>query len=232
MHNGKICILIADDEVKMLKALKAFFTSKNYHILTAEDGKTVLDLFYENNEKIDLIILDIIMPFVSGIEVLSELRENKIKTPIILLTAKSEEYDLLEGFNTGADDYVTKPFSLLVLQARIETLLKRIYHIEDKVISFNEIKLNINTRQTFIDNTEVILTKKEFDLLSYLILNKEIVLPRDQILTAVWGYNFEGEIRTVDTHIKQLRMKLQNKDYIKTVHRVGYVFREDLCDEN
>lgn len=225
MINEKRCILIADDEVKMVRVLKDLLKSKNFVVLEAFDGEQATDVYFEHSSQIDLILLDVMMPKADGFEVLDYLRSNISLTPVIMLTAKGEEYDQLKGFNSGADDYIIKPFSPTLLLARIETLLKRMG--KDAETEFNKLGfcLNASKRTVLVDDVELILTKREFDLLYFFLTNETIVFSREQILNSVWGYDFEGDIRTVDTHIKQLRNKLSNRGTcIKTVHGIGYRF--------
>lgn len=227
MLDNKICILIIDDEKRMAQGLEMFFASKGYEVMTAFDGQEGLDIYYAHNAKIDLILLDVMMPIMTGIEVLKELRDNQDLVPVIMLTAKSEEYDQLEGFNLGADDYVCKPFLPSLLQARIDSVLKRSLKgvREDKMIG------NVTISQVkscvYVGEVDIELTRREFELIQYLELNKGMALSREQILNGVWGYDFDGDIRTVDTHIKQLRIKLgEQATLIKTVHRVGYMMED------
>ncbi|MFI3325512.1 MAG: response regulator transcription factor [Clostridia bacterium] len=225
MIDNRFCVLVVDDEVRMTRALRDFFRSKDFHVLIANNGQEALDIYYSNNEKIDIILLDVMMPVLDGFAVLSELKSHKQEVPVIMLTAKSEESDELDGFNAGVYDYITKPFSPTVLFARVENILKRVGRTLEQKIEVSGITLDINNFSMFIDSNRIDLKKREFDLLYFLILNKNIVLSRDKILTSVWGYNFDGDVRTVDTHIKQLRIKLLDKSsLIKTVHRVGYIF--------
>lgn len=225
MIDNKFCVLIVDDEVRMTRALKDFYKSKKYSVLIANNGEEALDVYYANNEKIDVILLDVMMPIMDGMEVLQELRENGDDVPVIMLTAKSQEEDELEGFNNGAYDYVTKPFLPSVLFARTENVLKRANKFIDESITIGDLNINIPNHTVIACGKNIDLTKREFDLLNYLVLNKNIVLSREKILNAVWGYEFDGDIRTVDTHIKQLRLKLVDIAYmIRTVHRVGYIF--------
>ncbi len=225
MYNNKFCVLIADDEIRLTRGLTDFFRAKNFNVFSAHNGQDALDIYYSNNEKIDIVLLDIMMPKLDGIAVLKELRTNETYVPVIMLTAKSEDYDELEGLNNGADDYVTKPFSPSVLLARVEKVLSRFnLGIKDEIV-IDSLRLNITNFSLHVNEERVDLTRREFDLLCYMINNKNIVLSRETILNSVWGYNYEGEARTVDTHIKQLRIKLGDKaEFIKTVHRVGYVF--------
>ncbi|MFI3205653.1 MAG: response regulator transcription factor [Clostridia bacterium] len=225
MIENKFCILLADDEILMTKALKDFFTAKGFYVHAANDGQKALELYYSNNEKIDLIILDIMMPHIDGITVLKEIRSQEDNIPIIMLTAKSEEYDQISGFHEGADDYVTKPFSPTVLLARVNSILKRTNKLNLNSLTVGKININLANHSVNVNEKTIDVTRREFDLLHYLIINKEIALSREQLLTNVWGYDFEGDSRTVDTHIKQLRMKLADaSDYIRTIHRIGYMF--------
>ncbi|MDR0424826.1 MAG: response regulator transcription factor [Clostridiales Family XIII bacterium] len=224
MFDKKLCIMIADDEAKIVKALKDFFKANGFHVLGAADGAEALDIFYENNTKIDIILLDVMMPFVDGFSVLREIRETSL-VPVIMLTAKGEEYDQIKGFQCGADDYIPKPFSISLLLARVEAVLKRAGKGKNDEIAVGDMRINVMGRSLYISDLRVELTPKEFDLIHYLILNKNMALSREQILNSVWGYDFEGDVRTVDTHVKQLRNKLgPYAACIKTVHKVGYQF--------
>lgn len=223
MKNGKRCILIADDEPKMLRVLKDLLVLKQFEVICVSDGKMALQSFYTNSNVIDLILLDVMMPFVNGYDVLKEIRQSS-KVPVIMLTAKSQEYDQLAGFNEGADDYISKPFSSQILLARIEAVLKRAYKSDDDKLVCGDICVLTTSKQALYKDQKLVLTRREFDLLYYLMINKNITLSREQILTNVWGYNYDGDIRTVDTHVKQLRMKFEDANYIKTVYRFGYMF--------
>ncbi|MDR0570127.1 MAG: response regulator transcription factor [Clostridiales Family XIII bacterium] len=226
MHNNKLCVLVADDEAKITKALKDFFVANGFHVLQAFDGGSALDIFYECNTKIDIILLDVMMPVADGYSVLKEIRETSL-IPVIMLTAKGEEYDQIKGFQYGADDYITKPFSPSLLFARVEAVLKRSGKSTSDDIISGELRMNIIKRTVSVCDDRVDLTPKEFDLLHYLVLNKSMALSREQILNAVWGYDFEGDIRTVDTHVKQLRGKLgAERPFIRTIHKIGYQFME------
>ena len=229
MINGKNCILIVDDEQKIVRALGDYFTANNYFVLKAYDGEEALDVFYKNISDIDLIILDVMMPKLNGFDVLKTLREQSYLVPIIMLTAKSEEYDQIKGLNFGSDDYVSKPISPTLLFARTEAVLRRVKKNHNTDLIAGNLKVS-RISYTVLDGDEAVdLTKREFDLLCYLMMNEKIILSREQILNAVWGYSYEGDTRTVDTHIKQLRSKLISADYIKTVYKVGYKFE---CEED
>lgn len=225
MVKNKYCVLIVDDEVLITRALKDFFLSKEYEVYTAHNGEEALDVYYDNNEKIDVILLDIMMPIMNGMEVLEELQKRGEEVPVLILSAKSQEEDQLVAFHEGAYDYITKPFLPSLLYARVEGILNRMYKrgIETKTVG--NIKLDIDANIVYVEDKKIELTKKEFSLLHYFILNENIVLSREKLLDAVWGYQFEGDIRTVDTHVKQLRAKLDTSaSYIKTMYRSGYKF--------
>jgi len=224
MINDKRCVLIVDDDIKILRSLKDFLKGNNFYVLEATDGKMALDVFYENNTKIDMILLDVMMPNIDGIEVLKEIRKSFL-VPVIMLTARGEEYDQLKGFKNGADDYIPKPFSPSLLLARMEAVFKRMGKSEANDLSAGKIRINILKRSVTVNDAQVALTPKEFDLLYYFVLNRGLILSREQILDSVWGYEFAGDFRTVDTHVKQLRNKLADcAGYIRTIHRVGYQF--------
>lgn len=224
MFNDKRGVLIVDDDIKILRSLKDFLRGNNFYVLEATDGRMALDVFYENNTKIDMILLDVMMPGIDGFSVLKEIRESFL-VPIIMLTARGEEYDQLNGFNNGADDYIPKPFSPSLLLARMEAVFKRIGKTEANDLTAGKIRINIMKRNVTVNNSHIVLTPKEFDLLYYFILNRGLILSREQILNAVWGYEFMGDLRTVDTHVKQLRNKIGDcAGYIRTIHRVGYQF--------
>lgn len=224
MYKDKRCILIVEDETKILRALKDFFTIKDFFVLGAEDGEEALDTFYENSKNIDIILLDVMMPKRDGFEVLAEIRKTST-VPIIMLTAKGEEYDQMTGFKSGADDYIPKPFSSALLLMRVEAVLRRSGKDHTSDLIAGNLRIDRVKRQVTLHGTELDLTPKEYDLLEYFMINKNLPLTRDQILDAVWGYHFEGDSRTVDTHIKQLRSKLADYDgTIKTIYKVGYQF--------
>ena len=224
MFGEKRCVLIVDDDTKILRSLKDFLVSNTFSVLEATGGKKALDIFYDNNTKIDIILLDVMMPVMDGFSVLKEIRQTSL-VPVILLTAKGEEYDQLHGFRQGADDYIPKPFSPSLLLARMEAVFRRVGKNESNELSAGGIRLNTLKRLASVDNIVLELTPKEFDLLCYFLLNQGLTVSREQILDAVWGYDYDGDIRTVDTHIKQLRIKTGNyAHYIKTLHKIGYKF--------
>ena len=221
-------VLIVDDEFRIRKLLADFLVREGYKVLEAEDGEEALDILFETGKKVDLVILDVMMPKYDGWFVLERIREY-MTIPVVMLTARSDEYDQLKGFKLGADDYVTKPFSPGVLVARVNKLLsKTTKDLTD--INFGVIKIDMASRKVFVADELVNLTPKEFELLRYFIDNKGIALSRDKILNAVWNYDSFGDLRTVDTHIKQLRAKLgKYAYYISTVRSVGY--RLDIENE-
>ncbi len=225
MLNNKRCILIVDDEEKMIRAIRDFLVANDFHVLSAKDGDVAEEIFYENSENIDIILLDVMMPNRSGYDVLKSLRGGDFLVPIIMLTARGEEYDQVHGFELGADDYITKPFSPSLLLARVDSVLRRVGKGASNDIRFEGIHANISSRTVSNHGDELVLTNREFELLIFLLMHPKQIFRREQLLSNVWGFDFDGDIRTVDTHIKQLRTKLgENAKYIKTVHRVGYKF--------
>lgn len=222
-------VLVADDEFRIRKLLAEFLMREGYKVLEAADGEETIDLLFNSKMKVDLVILDVMMPKYDGWFVLERIREFST-IPVIMLTARSDESDQLKGFKLGADDYVTKPFSPGVLMARINNLLKK-EKSDGSELTFGVIRMSQASREVFIEKTKIDLTPKEFELLRYFIENKGIALSRDKILNAVWNYDYFGDLRTVDTHIKQLRSKLGKfAYYISTVRSIGY--RLDLENEN
>lgn len=220
-----IKILVVDDESRMRKLVKDFLVRQNYEVIEAEDGEKALDLFYAD-KNISLIILDVMMPKMNGWEVCKEIRITS-KVPIIMLTAKSDESDELMGFELGIDEYVTKPFSPKILVARVEAILRRANKIgeaaENK--SLGGIILDKVAHQVTIDGSPIELSVKEFELLDYFMENVGIALSREMILNSVWNYDYFGDARTIDTHVKKLRSKMGEKgDYIKTIWGMGYKF--------
>ena len=225
MIDNKRCILIADDEPKMIRALRDFFRANGFCVLEAKNGIEAFDVFCSHTNEIDIILLDVMMPERDGLTTLKDIREASSLIPVILLTAKGEEYDQLSGFSSGADDYITKPFSPSLLMARVEAVLRRFGKDAQKDIVAGGLTVNAMTRTVYLSGKELDLTRREYDLLYYLIVNRSLTFSREQLLNNVWGYDFEGGYRTVDTHIRQLRNKLGAcADYIKTVHCVGYQF--------
>ena len=220
-----IKILVVDDESRMRKLVRDFLVKKGYEVLEAGDGEEALDLFYSDT-KIALIILDVMMPKMNGWEVCKEIRQTS-KVPIIMLTAKCDESDELIGFELGVDEYVTKPFSPKIIVARVEAILRRTNAIGQEAVTKESggIILDKTAHQVSVDGVEIELSFKEFELLDYFMENKGIALSREKILNGVWGYDYFGDARTVDTHVKKLRSKLGDKgNYIKTVWGMGYKY--------
>ena len=218
------CILVVDDEQRMRKLIKDFLKAKGYSILEAEDGEEALDIFEENRNKIVLILLDVMMPKLDGWSVLRQIRQDS-NVPIIMLTARGEEQDELFGFELGVDEYITKPFSPKILVARVEAILKRINKNIVDVKEYAGIEIDKEGRNVKVDGKPVELSLREFELLLYLIENENIALSRDKILNNVWNYDYYGDTRTIDSHIKKIRHKLGKKGkYIKTIRGIGYKF--------
>lgn len=220
----RIKILIVDDESRMRKLIKDFLSKEGYHILEAADGVEALDVFYENQD-IALMILDVMMPRLDGWAVCKEVRKNS-NMPIMMLTARSEERDELKGFELGVDEYIAKPFSPKILVARVSALLKRSKgSIAEPVINAGGIEIDKAAHIVRIDGQEIELSVKEFELLVYFVENQKIALNRERILNNVWNYDYFGDARTIDTHVKKLRSKLGDKgNYIKTIWGMGYKF--------
>ena len=218
-------ILVVDDESRMRKLVRDFLVKKNYYVLEAGDGSEALDVFFANQD-IALIILDVMMPKMDGWQVCREIRAYS-KIPIIMLTAKSDEKDELLGFELGVDEYISKPFSPKILVARVEAILRRAGQgqPEDAVLEAAGIVLDKNAHQVTVDGNPVELSYKEFELLAYFMENKGIALSREKILNNVWNYDYFGDARTIDTHVKKLRSKMGEKgDLIKTIWGMGYKF--------
>ena len=220
----RIKILVADDESRMRKLVKDFLVREGYEVLEAADGNEALDKFYEDNE-ISLLILDVMMPKIDGLEVCREIRSQS-KVPIIMLTAKSEERDELQGFDSGADEYISKPFSPKILVARVNALLRRSNKLEaEEKLEAGGIVLDKTSHTVTIDGQAIELSFKEFELLAYFMENRSVALSREKILNNVWNYDYFGDARTIDTHVKKLRSKIGEKgDYIKTIWGMGYKF--------
>ncbi len=218
-------ILVVDDEARMRKLIRDFLEKSGYAVLEAGDGAAALDLFFEQQD-IALLVLDVMMPKMDGYQVCREIRQYS-KVPIIMLTAKSEERDELQGFELGIDEYMTKPFSPKLLVARIEAILRRTFGetVSEEVLEAGGIVINKTAHSVTIDGTDVELSFKEFELLSFFMENQGVALSREKILNSVWNYDYFGDARTIDTHVKKLRSKLGDKgDYIKTVWGMGYKF--------
>ena len=222
----RLKILVADDESRMRKLVKDFLIKSNFEVLEAEDGSQALDLFYATKD-IALIILDVMMPKMDGFEVCREIRQTS-QVPIIMLTAKGDERDELQGFQLGVDEYITKPFSPKILVARVEAVLRRTNKEEEtELLEYGGIVVDKTAHSVTIDGKPVDLSFKEFELLTYFMENKGIALSREKILNHDWNYDYFGDARTIDTHVKKLRSKLGDKgDLIKTIWGVGYKMGE------
>ena len=218
------CVLIVDDEQRMRKLIKDFLKAKGYSILEAEDGEKALEVFKNNKNKISLILLDVMMPKLDGWSVLRQIRQTS-RIPIIMLTARGEEQDELFGFELGVDEYISKPFSPKILVARVEAILKRTNKSEKEVKDYDGIEIDKEGRTVKVDGKPVELSLREYELLVYLVENENIALSRDKILNNVWNYDYYGDSRTIDSHIKKIRPKLGKKGKnIKTIRGVGYKF--------
>lgn len=221
----KIKILVVDDESRMRKLVKDFLVRENYEVLEAGDGEEALNIFYAEKD-IALILLDVMMPKINGWDVCREIRETS-KVPIIMLTAKGEEEDELNGFDLGVDEYISKPFSPKILVARIGAILRRSgrTEAEGNVLSAGGIVVDQTAHMVTVDGESIDLSFKEFELLTYFLENQGIALSREKILNHVWNYDYFGDARTIDTHVKKLRAKIGEKgDYIKTIWGMGYKF--------
>lgn len=217
-------ILIVDDEEKIREIITVYLKKNGYNVIEAKDGEEALNKFQETSP--DLIVLDLMLPYIDGLQVCKMIRKDS-SVPIIMLTARGEEYDKIKGLDIGADDYIAKPFSPNELVARIKAVLRRTLVIKDtKIIKLPGLIINKSTHQVFINSIEIVLSPKEFDLLWIMVNNLGRVFDREMLLETVWGYDYSGDIRTVDTHIKRLREKLSSLNYqgIKTVWGLGYKF--------
>ncbi len=221
----RLKILIADDEARMRKLLRDFLEKSNFTVIEAADGKEAVDLFFEEtNKDISLVVLDVMMPRMDGWDVCREIREYS-KVPIIMLTARGEERDELKGFSLGVDEYLTKPVSPKILVARIEAILRRSNMTDEtEVLECGIIRVDKSAHQVYVEGVPVELSFKEFELLTYFVENQGIALSREKILNNVWDYDYFGEARTIDTHVKKLRSKLGDKagEMIKTIRGMGY----------
>lgn len=217
-------ILVVDDESRMRKLLRDFLSVKGYQILEAEDGEKALEVYEENKNKIKLVLLDVMMPKLDGWSVLRKIRQDS-KIPVIMLTARGEEQDELFGFELGVDEYISKPFSPKILVARVEAILKRAYGDIKEVKDYDGITIDQEGRTVKVDGKTIDLSLREYELLKYLLDNENIALSRDKILNNVWNYDYYGDSRTIDSHIKKIRHKLGKKGkYIETIRGIGYKF--------
>ena len=217
-------ILVIDDESRMRKLLRDFLSAKGYQILEAEDGERAIEVFEENKNKVKLILLDVMMPKLDGWSVLRKIRQDS-NVPVIMLTARGEEQDELFGFELGVDEYISKPFSPKILVARVEAILKRTYGDTKEIKDYDGIAIDQEGRTVKVDGKPIDLSLREYELLKYLLDNENIALSRDKILNNVWNYDYYGDSRTIDSHIKKIRHKLGKKGkYIETIRGVGYKF--------
>ena len=220
----RLKILVVDDESRMRKLVRDFLVKKDFEVLEAGDGAEAVDLFFDTKD-VALVILDVMMPKMDGWQVCREIRAYS-KVPIIMLAAKSDERDELLGFELGVDEYISKPFSPKILVARVEAILRRTSGLAaDDVLRAGGIEINKAAHEVTIDGRAIDLSYKEFELLTYFMENQGIALSREKILNSVWNYDYFGDARTIDTHVKKLRSKLGDKgDYIKTIWGMGYKF--------
>ncbi len=221
---NNINVLVVDDESRMRKLIKDFLAQKGYHILEATNGEEALQVYEENKNHINLILLDVMMPKLDGWSVLRQIRQNS-NLPVIMLTARGEEQDELFGFELGVDEYIAKPFSPKILVARVEALLKRTIGDKTQVKEYGGITIDPEGRTVKVDGKQIEMSLREYELLKYLMDNQSIALSRDKILNNVWNYDYYGDSRTIDSHIKKIRHKLGKKGkYIETMRGVGYKF--------
>lgn len=219
-------VLVVDDEARMRKLVRDFLTVKGFLVVEAGDGEEAIDIFFEQKD-IALILLDVMMPKMDGWEVCRTIRKYS-QVPIIMLTARGEEQDELQGFSLGVDEYISKPFSPKILVARVEAILRRSSTMSQEVINVGGIHIDKSAHQVLVDGKNVDLSYKEFELITYFAENQGIALSREKILNNVWNYDYFGDARTIDTHVKKLRSKLGDKgDYIKTIWGMGYKFEVD-----
>lgn len=223
----KLKILVVDDESRMRKLVRDFLVKSHYEVVEASDGEEALTLFFEKND-IDLVILDVMMPKMDGWQVCREIRSYS-KVPIIMLTAKSDERDELLGFELGVDEYISKPFSPKILVARVEAILRRTGQAAaEMIVEAGGIRLDKEAHSVTVEGKNIDLSYKEFELLAYFMENKGIALSREKILNSVWNYDYFGDARTIDTHVKKLRSKMGAKgELIKTIWGMGYKFEEE-----
>ena len=217
-------ILIVDDETRMRKLIKDFLVAKNFKIIEAKNGEEALEVFEINKDKINLVLLDVMMPKIDGWTVLRKIRQES-QVPVIMLTARGEEQDELFGFELGVDEYMSKPFSPKILVARIQAILKRTIGEKKPVKSIGGIEIDEEGRTVKVDGKMVELSLREYELLNYLLDNEKVALSREKILNNVWNYDYYGDSRTIDSHIKKIRHKLGKKGkYIETIRGIGYKF--------
>ena len=221
---NNVTVLVVDDESRMRKLIKDFLVQKEFSVIEAEDGEKALEIFNEKQNEIGLILLDVMMPKLDGWSVLRQIRQTS-KVPIIMLTARGEEQDELFGFELGVDEYISKPFSPKILVARVEAILNRVRGNQNKVDDYGGITIDSDGRTVKVDEKQIDMSLREYELLKYLVDNQGIALSRDKILNNVWNYDYYGDSRTIDSHIKKIRHKLGKKGkYIETMRGVGYKF--------
>ncbi len=224
MDKGKI--LVADDEGRMRRLIRDFLEDSGYSVVEAENGRQALDIFCASNSQIDLLVLDVMMPEMNGWEVCREVRRISC-VPVIMLTALSQEEDVVGGFDAGADDYITKPFSPKIFVSRVEALLRRCRGVKRTRIDAGGIEVDLEAHAVYVDGQEIYLSLKEYDLLLYMLENRGTTLSREKILDNVWNYDYYGDARTIDTHVTKLRKKLgAYGDMLQTVRGVGYKFEK------
>lgn len=215
--------MVVDDDTRIRKLVKDFLEKDHFYVLEASNGEEAMDLFYDNPDTA-LVLLDVMMPDMDGWQVLREIRETS-KVPIIMLTARADERDELKGFELGVDEYIAKPFSPKILMARVEAILRRTKGAEEEALTEGAITLDKTAHEVRVDGARVDLSYKEFELLAYFMKNKGVALSREKILNSVWNYDYYGDARTIDTHVKKLRAKLGERgDYIQTIWGMGYKF--------
>ena len=220
-------IMIVDDESRMRKLVKDFLVQKDFNVIEAANGEEALTIFEEQKEKIDLILLDVMMPKLDGWSVLRKIRQES-NVPVVMLTARGEEQDELFGFELGVDEYISKPFSPKILVARVQALLNRSGKIKENKTNYSGIEVDYDGRTVNVDGKDVELSLREYELLIYLLENEKVALSREKILNNVWNYDYYGDSRTIDSHIKKIRHKLGKKGkYIKTIRGIGYKFEPD-----
>ena len=221
---NNVTVLVVDDESRMRKLIKDFLVQKEFQVIEAEDGEKALEVYQENQKEIGLILLDVMMPKLDGWSVLRQIRQES-KVPIIMLTARGEEQDELFGFELGVDEYISKPFSPKILVARVEAILNRTRGSKNEVKDYGGIEIDVDGRTVKSDGKQIEMSLREYELLKYLVDNQGIALSRDKILNNVWNYDYYGDSRTIDSHIKKIRHKLGKKGkYIETMRGVGYKF--------
>ncbi len=231
MRHGRKVVLLVEDDDKLRAILSKFLHRNNFEVLVAENGEKAIDTFFDNSKAIDIILLDVMLPDIDGFQVLKEIRSYS-NTPIIMLTARESEADQLEGLNNGADNYITKPFIMTVLLAHMEKLIGKQEIKGPDAVEKGALRLERNYRKAYLDGKYMETTPKEFDLLVHFAENENIVMTRESILNSVWGYEYDGDMRTVDTLIKQLRKKMTSSHpYIASVYGVGYRFEVKDIEE-